>query len=88
MHATLGWVSTLCLALGGIPQAYKSWKDGHSQGLSWGMVILWLSGEVFLVAYAEPSKNWPVVVNGLLNMVIAAIILWYKVWPRNRSPER
>lgn len=36
-----GWLSTLCLAVSGIPQAIKTWKDGHARGLSFGMVFLW-----------------------------------------------
>ena len=82
----LGWASTACLALGGIPQAYKTWKDGHSDGLSTGMLALWLSGELFLLAYVICTKDWPVAVNAGFNVLIAAYISWYKIYP-TASPK-
>lgn len=81
-HSLLGWASTFCLAVCGTPQAYKSWKEGHSEGMSWEMLLLWFAGEIFLVFYAGMDFNVPVLANGLLNTAIAGIIIFYKINPR------
>ena len=84
-HSLFGWTSTICLAVCGAPQAYKSWKEGHSENMSWGMVLLWLTVEVFLVLYAAMDLNGPVLANGVLNTVISGLIVYYKVWPRTNQ---
>ena len=35
---TIGWIGSICFALCAIPQAWKSFKDGHSRGITWGLM--------------------------------------------------
>lgn len=83
IHNLLGWLSTLLLTFGSVPQVYKTWKEGHSNGLSIGMMYMWFFGEVFLILYSLSDKNWPILANGLLNSLMAGYILKYKIWPKN-----
>ena len=78
-----GWASTFLLTIGGFPQAYKTYKEGNAHGLSYGMVISWFIGEIFLVLYSLGHFNLPVLMNSVLNSCIAAFILRYKIFPRN-----
>lgn len=78
-----GWLSTLCLAVSGIPQAIKTWKDGHARGLSFGMFFLWWAGEGFLLLYTWKNRSLPMFYNAILNGSIASYILWVKCFPRN-----
>ena len=79
----IGWIGGTALAFCGVPQAWKSYKDGHSEGLSMGFIILWLVGELFGLAYILPSNSLPLYFNYGGNLVLVLVILRYKIWPNN-----
>ena len=37
----LGWIGSLCLAICALPQAWQSFKEKNSNGISWGFLMLW-----------------------------------------------
>ena len=80
----LGWLGSICLAICGIPQAWQSFKDKHSHGISWGFVLLWAFGEVFALAYVYDKLDLPLLLNYATNILILAVILYYKVKPQNK----
>ncbi len=83
MLEALSWIGGLLLAVCGIPQAWKSYKEGHSTGISWAFLWMWFWGEVFVLIYVFPQYLWPLILNYGLNIIIIGIILWYKFRPRN-----
>jgi len=82
----LGWIGSLCLACCAVPQAILSRKQGHSNGISNGLLWLWSLGEFFTLWYLllQPHDkwNWPLIVNYTANIVFIGIVIWYKVFPR------
>lgn len=80
----MGWLGSICLAICGIPQAYQSYKDKHSDGISWGFVLLWAFGEVFALAYVYDKLDLPLLLNYATNILILGVILYYKVKPQNK----
>lgn len=80
----MGWLGSICLAICGIPQAYQSYKDKHSDGISWGFVLLWAFGEIFALAYVYDKLDLPLLLNYATNILILAVILYYKVKPQNK----
>ena len=80
----MGWLGSICLAICGIPQAWQSYKDKHSDGISWGFVLLWAFGEVFALAYVYDKLDLPLLLNYATNILILAVILYYKVKPQNK----
>lgn len=76
---TWGWLSAICFGLCGVPQAIKSIKDKHSDGVSWGLLILWGVGEIFATIYVLPRKDYPLLVNYFFNALFIAIIIYYKI---------
>lgn len=82
----LGWIGGILLALCGLPQAIKSWQDGHSDGISWSFLLMWAIGEVFVLIYIIPSGQLPLILNYTINIIFAVIILKYKVRP-NRGNQ-
>ncbi len=78
----IGWIGSFCFAICAIPQAYMSYKDGHSRGISWGLLILWFIGEVCTLIYIAPKKHIPLIFNYLSNLLFILIILKYKVFER------
>jgi len=79
----LGWLGSICLAICGIPQAWQSIKDKHSHGISWGFVLLWAFGEIFALAYVYDKLDLPLLLNYATNILILAVILYYKISPKN-----
>lgn len=79
----LGWLGSICLAICGIPQAWQSIKDKHSHGISWGFVLLWSFGEIFALAYVYDKLDLPLLLNYATNILILAVILYYKIKPQN-----
>ena len=79
----LGWLGSICLGICGIPQAWQSFKDKHSHGISWGFVLLWAFGEIFALAYVYDKLDLPLLLNYSTNILILAVILYYKISPKN-----
>jgi uncharacterized protein with PQ loop repeat len=79
----LGWLGSICLAICGIPQAWQSFKDKHSHGISWGFVLLWAFGEIFALAYVYDKLDLPLLLNYATNILILAVILYFKINPKN-----
>lgn len=81
MIELIGWFSAICFGLCGLPQAYKSVKEEHSLGVSWGLLILWYLGEWSAVAYVylKHGLDLPLLTNYLLNLIFISIILKYKI---------
>ena len=79
----MGWLGSICLAICGIPQAWQSHKDKHSHGISWGFVLLWAFGEIFALAYVYDKLDLPLLLNYATNILILAVILYYKIKPQN-----
>ena len=83
----LGWLGSICLAICGLPQAWQSYKDKNSEGISWGFILLWAFGEVFALAYVYDKLDLPLLLNYATNILILAVILYYKINPSKDSPS-
>lgn len=77
----MGWLGSICLAICGIPQAWMSYRDKNSHGISWGFVLLWAFGEAFALTYVYDKLDLPLVVNYMTNILIVGVILYYKINP-------
>jgi uncharacterized protein with PQ loop repeat len=75
----IGWTGSLLLAICGLPQAYHAIKYKHANGITWGFISMWLSGEILTLIYISPSLNLPLLVNYSANILFLLIIIFYKV---------
>jgi len=80
-----GWLGAILFAICGMPQAWQSWRDGHSNGLNWFFLLAWLFGELFTIAYVLPKMDMPLLFNYAINLIFLAIMIYYKLWPRDRK---
>ena len=78
----IGWAGSILFAACGIPQAYESYTKGHSRGLTWAFLLMWLGGEILTLAYIIPKGDWPLLFNYVNNLICLLIILRYKIKPR------
>jgi len=81
----LGYLAMICLMTASIPQAIKSYKDGHSKGMAGGYLILLLSGFTLMTTYLFLTKPIiPVVINYISNIIMMLVIAYYKLFPKNK----
>jgi len=85
MLETVGWIGSMAFALCGAPQAWYSYKQGHSDGISWAFLWLWIIGEVFTLIYVIPKEHWPLTFNYIGNILFTSVILYFKLKPRGES---
>lgn len=83
----LGWLGSICLAVCGLPQAWMSFKDKHSEGMSWAFILLWAFGEAFALTYVYDKLDAPLLLNYLTNILVVGIILYYKINPKNQIDQ-
>ena len=48
---TVGFLAVFVEAMLGVPQFWRNWTNGSTQGMSVKMVMFWLSGDVFKTVY-------------------------------------
>lgn len=80
----VGWIGAFFFAICAIPQAWKSLKDKHSDGLSLMFLVYWLLGEIFMTIYVWPTGDLPLLSNYFINLLLTSIIFYYKVMPNKK----
>lgn len=83
MTNIFGWIGSICFAICGAPQAYMSYKTGNSNGISWGLLILWMIGECSMIIYIVPKGDMPLLFNYTGNLLFVGTIIKYKLFPRH-----
>lgn len=80
----IGWVGSFLLTFCGVPMAWQSYRDGHSDGINMLFLHMWLWGEVLVLAYvlAQTIMLYPLIANYAFNIVVILVILKYKLFPR------
>lgn len=83
----IGWIGSVAFTFCAVPQAYKSFVDGHSKGLSTYYLLLWLMGEIFTIIYVIPQGKLLLIVNYIGNLLVLLVILKYKFFPRKTAQD-
>lgn len=78
----IGWIGGAAFAICGLPQAIKSYKEKHSDGLAWGFLLLWLTGEICTTIYVIPKGHLPLIFNYAFNLIFLFVIIYYKIYPK------
>jgi len=77
----LAWISNAAFSIAAIPQVVKTIKDGHADGLSNYMILLWFLGEAGS-AVVVWDKNMPAfLISYILNTLFLLVIIAYKIKP-------
>lgn len=87
MIGAIGWMGSFLLALCGLPQAYTSWRQGHSRGINKLFLAMWFFGEIDLLIFTCFRLGWvpQLIVNYALNILILGVIFYYIFKPRSGS---
>jgi uncharacterized protein with PQ loop repeat len=74
----IGWIGALFLAVCAAPQAYKSYVEKKTEGVSITFLSLWYLGEVLTLIYiCFTSVQIPLVINYVFNILCLTVIIYY-----------
>jgi MtN3 and saliva related transmembrane protein len=75
----IGLVAAFCTTSSFLPQAVKTIKTKDTSSISLAMYVLFTFGTLMWFIYGLASWNLPVFIANGITLVLASIILWYKV---------
>lgn len=82
-YEVIGWIGFVCFSLSPVPQAIKSFKEKHANGVASYTLIFWMTGETACLVYVWGDKGFwshlPLVMNYIFNIVFIAVIVYYKI---------
>lgn len=70
-------VGSILLALCGFPEAYSAWRRKECH-IGWGMLGMWLAGEILLSIFAIQTKQYVLLINYFTNLTFIVIMIRYK----------
>jgi len=82
---TIGYVGSILLAVCGAPQAYMSYKQGHSDGISILFLLMWSLGEILTLIYIIPKIDIPLLLNYTSNIIFLSVIWKFKLFKRKKT---
>jgi MtN3 and saliva related transmembrane protein len=78
----LGYIGGLCFAFSALPQTIKTLRTGKADDLSWGLLLMWLVGEIAMIIYERVAiHSLPLFLNYSLNLCFLLPILYVKAKP-------
>ena len=63
----IGWIGSICMSFCAVPEVVFAYKHKRT-GCSWGLLVLWLIGEVGLCIFEFNSFTWQRFLNYFLNI--------------------
>jgi len=84
MIEAVGWVAGILFAFCAFPQAYQSYKSGHSVGINPWLLWMWWLGEVLMIIYVYVKHGFdvPLMINYIGNLFFLAFIMKFYYFPR------
>ena len=70
-------IGSILLAICGLPEALRAFKNKKCD-VGWGMLLLWLLGEIFLIIFAFQTKQYILLINYLANIAFILVMIYYK----------
>ncbi len=84
MIDAMGWVGSIMLAVCAVPQAWASYRQGHSDGITKEMLFLWGGGTLLALPLQFDREIVQAVVNYNVNLFLIAVIVYFKLYPRRK----
>jgi uncharacterized protein with PQ loop repeat len=87
MIELIGWIGSMLFSFCALPQMITSIRDPQTtRALSWGFLNMWAVGEVlcFIYVYSQPVMQIPLLANYILNSIMLAVIITFKIKSRNK----
>jgi len=73
----IAYISSMFLAFCSVPEVLHTIEKGRNDS-SWMFLVLWGLGELGFFVYVLPKKDWPLLFNYVLNIILISILIYYK----------
>lgn len=73
----IGWISGILLGLCAFPEVWHTIEKGQNDS-SWLFLLMWGLGEVGFFIYVFPKRDYPLLFNYVLNIILISILIFYK----------
>ena len=77
---SFGFLGGIMLSICSVPEAIKSYREKKCD-IGWGMLLLWLGGEIGLLVYEVKTMALPRLINYFLNLLCIMALVFYKKFP-------
>ena len=84
---SFGFVGGIMLSICSVPEALKSYREKKCD-IGWGMLLLWLGGEIGLLVYEVKTMALPRLINYFLNLLCILVLVFYKKNPGLKSNSK
>lgn len=74
----IGWVGGILLGMCALPELIHTIQKGTNDS-SWMFLGMWLGGELCLLVYVVPKKEYPLIFNYLFNVILISGLVYYKL---------
>ena len=81
----LGYTAGLLTTLAFVPQMLRTIRTRSARDLSWGMLIIFVLGVVFWLAYGVALGSMPIILCNAVTLVLNVAILAVKARPQARA---
>lgn len=75
----LGYVAGLCTSIAFVPQVYRTWQTRHARDISYGMLILLITGVSLWLIYGIFVEDNPVVFANAITLILLLILTTMKI---------
>lgn len=74
-----GYIAAFCTTVAFIPQVLRILKTKDTQAISLGMYTIFTFGIAMWLVYGVLLNNWPMIAANLITLILALVILLYKI---------
>jgi len=75
----VGYIAAASTTIAFLPQAIQTIKTKDTKSISLGMYILFTFGVLMWLIYGIFNKDWPIIIANAVTLMLAVVILFYKV---------
>lgn len=77
METVIGTIAGIFTSVSMVPQLVKVLKEKDVENLSWGMIVVLLTGVSLWVIYGIMKNEWPIILSNGFSVLVNIILLIY-----------
>ena len=85
MENIIGTIAGVLTSVSMIPQLVKVLKEKDVENISWGMIVVLLTGVSLWVVYGILKDEWPIILSNGFSVLVNTTLLIYYLRYRNNN---
>jgi len=84
METIIGTIAGILTSISMLPQLIKVIKEKEVENISWGMIVVLLSGVTLWVIYGILKMEWPIILSNAFSVLVnTTLLICYFSYRRN-----